>query len=272
MAASFRHEVTRGRCAGVVHLELWDALVDGRSLFAWRDDPSFPARLAATVTALKDGELATASRATFPLACRALGRVWLAGGDPRLGACAAACSLPTQIGAYGAFAGVIGGLSVLGSRRGVVVDLGQTAAKVAQPGRAPRRVERGGVSWHELLREALAACEEAPDQLVLGLPCQIFAENAGPCSYFDALSWDELATVLPCATTVFSDAELAGLAARRDVAAMPARDDAPLCPQEPVTGGLPPPDVSGTPVFAAPVPPVLALTLGHGVGAALVQP
>ena len=200
---------------------------------------------------LLDGALETASGATFPDACRAIQRIWLAGGRPDLAACAAVAPRPAQVSAHGVFAGVRGGVLLLDGADGLVVDLGQTGAKVGRPGRAPGRVERDGKTWDALLREALGAT--VPDgafgrgfRLVLGLPAELSEAGAGACSYFGALAFEELARQLPrdLPAWVTTDAELAGLAARAETSSSADLVDGPL----------------------------LALTLGHGVGAAMVSP
>ena len=143
--------------------------------------------------------------------------------------------VPAVVSPLGVFAGVTGGMR-LSPRPSVIVDLGQTSAKVLAPGLPARRVMRRGRGWQAVLRDALWGV--TVPHLVLGLPSELSAEGAGACSYFDALSWKHLATEVPCDTQVFSDAELAAGAVDRD--AMTA--------------------------------PCLALTFGHGVGAALVLP
>jgi hypothetical protein len=106
-----------------------------------------------------------------------------------------------------------------------------------------------------LLHEALRG--DAPRRLVLGLPSELSDQGAGPCSYFEGLSWGDIARAVPCPTLVASDAELAGCAARAEAAILTAgaRDVQPEA------------RAAHTSEAAR---PYLALTLGHGVGAALV--
>jgi hypothetical protein len=252
-----RHHVERGRCAGVIHLELWDALEGERTLFERRGDTDFAARLGRVVAALIEGTLRTVTGFAFPAACRGIASVWLGGGGADRAACASAMPVPTRLSPHAVYAGVHGGVTLLDGGRDdgdLVIDLGQTSAKVLRPGSAPWRVARRGQTWDALLHEAMRG--DAPRRLVLGLPSELSDQGAGPCSYFERLSWDEIARAVPCPTLVVSDAELAGCAARAEAPILTAGGR-----------GAQPPATAATSEAAR---PYLALTLGHGVGAALV--
>lgn len=190
------------------------------------------------------GTLRTEGGFSFPDACGRIASVWLGGGSERRQACAARLPVPATVSAHGVFAGVTGGQALLDGHAGLVVDLGQTSAKGAGDGLTSWRVMRQGRGWQAVLHEVLRGM--VPERLVLGLPSELNADGAGPCSYFEALSWDELQAHVPCDTVVVSDAELAGCAARQEGAAGASCENA--------------------------AHPCLALTLGHGVGAALVWP
>src|SRR3954471_15477729 len=108
-----RHEVERGRCAGVIHLELWDALEGERTLFEWRGERDFAVRLGRVVAALIEGTLRTVTGFAFPTACRSIESVWLGGGGAHRAVCASAMPVPTRLSPQGVYAGVHGGLTLL---------------------------------------------------------------------------------------------------------------------------------------------------------------
>lgn len=237
MAPHRGNQVAAWRCHRIVHLELWDAIQDGRTLAEWRDHPGYPGRLAGAVAALCDGSLPTASGFCFPAACRSIASVWLCGGDARTSELAACLRLPAQVDPDGLFAAVRAGRGLL-DEDGVVVDLGQTSAKVWSAAHGYRRVERQGRDFAALLAATVA--DESPSSLVLALPCEIFADALGPCSYFGGLALSTLSALLPCPTLVANDADLA---AASTIEARGASRET-----------------------------MLVLTLGHGVGGALVVP
>jgi hypothetical protein len=237
VAAHRGNQIATWRCDRIVHLELWDAIQDGHKLVEWREHPGYGEQLAAIVAALRDGSVRTASGFHFPAACRSVASVWLCGGDARIYACADRMALPTQIDPDGIFAAVRAGRELLAGE-GMVVDLGQTSAKIWSTTCGRRRIERQERDFATLLAAALA--DEAPQSLVLAVPCEIFADALGPCSYFSRFSLADLSALVPCRTLLANDADLAAASA--------------LAVVEPTKY------------------PMLVLTLGYGVGAALVLP
>lgn len=217
------------------HLELWDALVRGRSLFAQRDSPSY-AELVAEVA------LAAAALHEAP-------RIFLAGGDPRR---AEVDEVLTRSGATVDLADdplfvvePAARANLAGHRRTLAIDAGQTSLKIVageRRWRAPRpeqgRGQRAFVDWiAEVVRS-----EEPLDAWLVALPCQIEGGRGLACSYFDALDLAELAALSSAPLFFCSDAELAAHTAVLQW----SRLGVPSCG--------------------------LVLTMGHGLGAAWVAP
>lgn len=169
--------------------------------------------------------------------CRSFDSVWLGGGDPRVAACAERMPVPARVDPDGPFIAERGGRSLL-EGAGAVIDVGQTSVKIWSSEHGRRRIERAGRSFGELLAAALEDLE--PAALVLAVPCEIGDDALGACTYFDQLEFGELQRLVPCPTLVASDAELAAASVKQDV---------------PLLKG-----------------PTLVLTLGYGVGAALLLP
>ncbi|MEP7124688.1 MAG: hypothetical protein ABJE95_27415 [Byssovorax sp.] len=249
-------------------LEIWDLEVRGDTLFAARDEPDFAARLAEGIDAIRRGEAQTRSRITLPEACRAIDAIFAGGGGVTgaIEAALRAIGLPFHRG--DAFAGEAGGLDLLdaiGSRSGLVVDVGQSAIKISARGgrvRIDRDFQRLPVTRplgdrgdpRDPFRDFVAASVAAAmrdfgeaDALVLALPAELDDDGRPEGSSYPGLQGDrELAAEvlkragIPGARAILlNDAELCALSARRVV---PARSTA------------------------------LVLTIGFGIGGALLLP
>lgn len=210
----------------VVPLEIWDAVVDGRSLFARRADPDFFDALA--------GVAAERRRA------HAFADVALVGGGvdvPRAHAAFAARGLPLAVVSADPFYVVRGARA----RADVVVDVGQTSIKVVGPRgyeRHPRAEDRDRAAFARAIGAAIRTASDAADaRVLLALPCAVEGGRLGESSY------------------------------------PTAGDVAPLLA---AIGHAGPIDVVNDAVLAAEVVGAdrrrLVLTVGHGVGAALVAP
>ncbi len=256
--------LTRHRDPRVTPLEVWDLLVAGTPLYSVPRDRHFAATLGRAVESLIDGTAVSESLPTFPAACRHITRVVLVGG-----AASEVRWTHRRIPAISApdpeHCAERGGLAILAAagKRGLVVDLGQSRLKIRGTSRhvhtrdltdipiSTRPVMNLGraalISWAAAaLRQA--AKETTPEAIVLALPCEVDPHGApGTCSYpwsaGDPIVHDMLAaadlTHLP--TCLLNDAELAALGVATDATA--------------TTGDT-----------------TLVLTLGFGVGGALLRP
>jgi hypothetical protein len=232
----------------VLPIEVWDLPVGGRLLQQWRHDPSFPARVVEAIAAIR-----TAPPSQWSVAAREVGRalahVHIAGGGAGevVAAIAARWSCTSSRDPFAA--------ARAGTSPGVLgADVGQTAIKLAlgertwrverDPVRAPLRdtvppAQRAAAraSTIDFLGEVLAG--HAPAAL-LALPCEIVDGVPRSCTYCwpdpDPALTAALAARAGCAISIVNDAELAARAALPQLPAVPA----------------------------------LVLTIGFGVGGALV--
>jgi len=266
----------RLRLKGVVPLEVWDLVTECGPLWECRDLPEFPRLL---MQAIEDLRVARGVRIGGPLPLEVFRRIdflFVGGGDarrPGLAEALAGGTLPVHISPDGAFVGEAGGFALLreAGLSGLVVDVGQTAIKVSTAGQRlmlPRQFEQlplasvvreGPERLRPGLREFVAGaiqqalgCRQRPlpcGALVLALPCELDDRCVpGPCSY-PGLEGDaafvegvlHLAGLGGWTVLVLNDAELAAASARR-------------CPHVPADRTT------------------LVLTLGFGVGAALLLP
>jgi hypothetical protein len=245
---------------GIVPLEVWDLMVDGRSLFACRAEATFYDALAAAVLALRRGE-ATREEGTR-LGAVPWDAVLLVGGAVdavRARAAFAARGIALEVSVSDPCYVARLALEVLAEhdREAVVVDVGQTAIKAAGPHGVVHRRHEGEVGEQAALASAIAAAtsaacrEHRPTTLLLALPCEVTMTHGAPVLGASTLPTAgdgsalgaALRARLPwaCETWLVNDAVLAAwaLARRRPgVAAGRAR---------------------------------LVLTLGFGVGAALIE-
>jgi hypothetical protein len=211
---------------------------------------------------VRDHPLPSFSPAALEQAPR-IEHVYLTGGGAR--DAASALDVPYTLSDDPVFGPARAGLSLSGSTRVACIDVGQTSLKIATRGRV-RRVERDldraphrdDVAPSERPRVRAATIDFLADSLrevtdatevVLALPCEIDDScGARGCTYCwsdpePALA-EELLTAgggKPSAVFILNDAELAAVEADRD----------PTLPR----GGV-----------------VLVLTIGFGVGAALLDP
>ncbi|HUB05376.1 MAG TPA: hypothetical protein VMB50_00155 [Myxococcales bacterium] len=242
--------IRRFQSTEVLPLELFDVVVDGHPLYRHPRNRDFLSRLARVANLVRRGA-AKREGGARPLAGRpAFETVVLTGGavpaEPWPG------PLPARRLPGCAEAGGRAILSQL-SREGAVVDLGQSRLKGWWQKRAidvpriplptgPQARERLTSFVAESLSELCAG--SVPDTLVLALPCEVSANGTlGECSYpwsrGDRTLVPEIAQKAGLADVVIlNDAELAALGARA--------------------------------VFAS-TAPALVLTVGWGVGAALLR-
>lgn len=128
--------ITRYRPPGVIPLELWDLLVDGRILWEVMEQPEFPSVLRLALERLRTGKGETRSEGPVPNVIAEFDSLYCAGG--RSGETAIQrelnfLSIPVRFSPAGKYTGEIGGLSLLdqiGAGSGWLCDLGQTAFKI----------------------------------------------------------------------------------------------------------------------------------------------
>lgn len=256
-------------------LEIWDAPTDdGAPLHARIGAPAIEARAAADGDggALAARLLAETLVPFLGALQRELGfaTVFLGGGLTLLPGFAAAFpeELPFTlcISSHGRFAAAPGGrrlLASMGCPRGVVVDVGQTAVKVSVPGRRTL-VERDGPGEDveqvadAIVRGIAGSCGRG---LLLALPCEIDdALVPGASTY---LSWEGDATLVPrLVRAVHARLPLLHPVRRHDAPVL-VLNDAELVALSAAC------ELPGGPLPEA--GSVLAMTLGHGPGAALLR-
>lgn len=258
--------LARHRDRRIVPLELWDLVVDGVPLYRHNraDVVGFAAALGRGVQAVIDGVAVCESGTRFPALCREVREVVLVGGAAD-GLVWAGARVPARLADDPHGCAERGGRAILARlgehERGLVVDLGQSRLKISGARRhshprdfaripvSTRPVDGAGraalIAWvAAALREA--ADERPPAAIVLALPCEIAADGElGTCSYPWAAGEAIVAEFLAAAGlaglpgVLLNDAELAaiGVAERGPIAA-----------------------------------PTLVLTVGFGIGGALVLP
>lgn len=244
----------------VTPVELWDLVVDGTPLYAVARDATFGRTLARAVEALLDGEAVCESATPLAPECRRIDRVVLAGGASRHVRWNSS-RVPAVHASEPERCAERGGQALLAGAPGLVVDLGQSSLKIlAGDGRRwsfPRDLAAIPISTRPIDgagREALisfvaaglrAAAGAACERIVMALPCEISPNGElGTCSYPWRAGEPIVEAFLAAAglagvpTLLVNDAELAAIGVA-EVGVAPG-----------VT---------------------LVLTLGFGVGAALVQ-
>lgn len=222
---------------GVTALEVWDLVVGDTTLFAAARRRDFPALLASALRSLAAG---TARRASgLPIGPPGLQfeEVVVGGGGwDAIATGRRPCAFGTVAG--GRFVGAAGGLALLDGP-GLVVDVGQTAVKVAWPGgrllveRDLRVLPVQSRSTDPAHRSALVefiggairralALAPVPRRVVLALPAALRRDGTPEGSSYPGMAGDVtlVADVLAFAaladtdTLVLNDAELAALSAR----------------------------------------------------------
>jgi hypothetical protein len=255
--------VKRLRLPGVLPLELWDAPCRGGILHDFRHRAELPAVLAELIDDLPQ-RLPDATPEQARAVAARIDHVHLLGGgaDEALRAALTGHGVPCSLGEDALFAAARAGLGLLADAEAPLsVDVGQTALKVCSragawrvhrdaaraPGPSPGADARAiAEATERFVRDAVVA--HAPcDALLLALPCEIDdGGHLGGCSY----GWGRdgawplrlaaLAGAGAAGPTLLNDAELAAAAWLRTPAAAGAGA-------------------------------TLVLTVGFGVGAALVE-
>lgn len=186
---------------GVTAVELWDMMIDGATLFAQREAASFPRSLGKAVLALRRGEAVRAGGEVLPaLAWDAVALVGGAVDESRTRDAFDAAGIPLDVvSADPLFAASHGREALVESRRGnagaVVIDAGQTAIKACGPaGRvhrarttpmandgaqpAPEDDPHRAAFVAEISSVLLEACGETePSYLLLGVPCEVTTKD-----------------------------------------------------------------------------------------------
>jgi hypothetical protein len=263
-------KLIRYRHPRVVPLELWDLWIGKQILWDAIRDPDFPRILREALINLRAGGGATRSDGPVPPEIRGFDALWLGGGG-----CKAALRkvlrdspFPVYFAETEAFAGERGGLALLAREgcAGCVVDLGQTQLKISAAGKRstfardfealPVRDDDAECDHPEQrlrLREFIACslceCGAQPEAVVFALPARLSADGEPEGSSYIGLRGDvqlvpdalALAGLAPRIVFLLNDAELAALSALADVRVSPAKR-------------------------------TLVLTVGFGLGAALLLP
>jgi hypothetical protein len=255
-------------------LELSEVLVDGATLWECSQRPGFSIALRKALDALHEGPGTTRWRDPLPAVLSGFEAVYLTGGrveEEALRRELSQCTSPVLFGEKSVFSAADGGFEVLRAHglSGWVADLGKSQLKLVTPGRQwtfPRDWTRlrvaGDVSPdHEpaqrrRLREfialklqfAIAQCGHRPQAMVFALPVKLDDDGTPHGSNYAGMRGDH--TLLPDALEmaglaglplfVLNDAELAALSALADARLAGFRK-------------------------------VLVLTLGFGIGAALID-
>jgi hypothetical protein len=248
--------------------------MNGATLWAWSQKPGFPASLNSVLHALHAGGGVNDWREPVPAVLAGVDAVFLTGGRAKeTGIGNAFAGLPCAVifGEESDFGGERGGFVLLQSRglSGWVADLGKSQLKLATPGRRwifPRDRSRlrmaSGVSpadepaQRRRLREfialnlqfAITETNERPGAMVFALPTRVDSDGTPRSSNYAGMQGDRM--LLPEALAlaglsglpllVLNDAELAAHSARLDLRLAGFRK-------------------------------ILVLTLGFGIGAALIQ-
>ncbi|MEM7153270.1 MAG: hypothetical protein AAF799_10545 [Myxococcota bacterium] len=251
------------RAPSVTPLELWDMPVEGRPLQHYRQRPSFARQLAAVVAGLRTGALGRDIVAHAVELARDIDTVVLAGGgvEPAIEASLAELGLTVHVADDPSFAAVRAGWTTASPSVDLCADLGQTSLKLFD-GRHAWRVERderlapmaraagdetSRSTTLDFIAEALGT-HAASGRVLLALPCEVGSDQAPTvCTYCwrdpDPTWRAELAERMGIELEhlrLVNDAELAATAAFVQLGPRPT--------------------------------PTLVLTIGFGVGAAIVEP
>jgi len=259
---------------GVLAVEVWDLPVGGKLLQEWRADPSFAQRLATVVRAIRDDPPTTFSAEARTAASR-IARVHLVGGAVDDALCDAIAEHLPCTSTRDPFAAARAGTTLVPGA--ACADVGQSAIKLVDgetpangategrrdsiDGPRTRRVERDrslapprdsiAGSWLPTLPRGLVRtstvrwlasllAELRAAHIVVGLPCELVAGVPRSCSYCwpdpDPALVSDLARYSGKTLSVLNDAELGAVVAMQ----------------------------AGAP------PDTLVLTIGFGVGGALI--
>jgi hypothetical protein len=256
-----------------VPLELWDLWIGDRILWAVMPEPDFPELLLEALRTLHGGGGATRSEGPAPVDIRGFEALFIGGGAAENGALRKVflnAPWPVVFSDEGCFVGEKGGFHLLAmhGRPGLVVDLGQTQLKVAGPGwrrtfprdftRLPMRGETTSerkseqrIELRRFIGESLRECAAgmSVEGLVIALPSRLDDQGVPEGSSYEGMAGDaalvkdalEIAGLRHAVTWLLNDAELASLGARLHPGVDPRKR-------------------------------TLVLTLGFGLGAALLLP
>lgn len=264
----------RVRHSEILPIELGDLCVNGGLLGAMNTYALFPPALRAGIESLRAGRGVSRSSGRMPSVISGFEAVFLTGGritEREVCAELARLDCPVVFGGDDIFAGVRGGLELLRTRglSGWVLDLGQSQLKLAAPERRwtfPRdwtRLRAEGIvpevelpAQRRRLREfialklqiAMTELVRRPEALVFGLPAPLDDEGVPQGGGYAGMRGDrmllpdarQLAGLAGLPLLVLNDAELAALCALADSR-------------------------------LAEFKKVLVLTLGFGIGAALIH-
>lgn len=259
----------------MIPLELWDLCVGDRILWDSMREPNFAAVLLEALHRLQAGEASTRSDGPVPKEAREFDAVFICGGNALgedLRRLAAGACWPIIFSDEGSFIGERGGFHLLAThqRNGLVADLGQTQLKVSAGGRRwtfPRDFSRLPMrddladpqapahrsELRSFLGEGLrCAARESPtpiEALILALPARLDDRGVPEGSSYVGMKGDQdlvtdalkIARLTDLPVWVLNDAELAAVSARLHPALSPNQR-------------------------------TLVLTLGFGLGAALLTP
>ena len=236
----------------ITPLEVWDVVIDGRTVFEWQEHTAaLPAVLRRLVEDLAGGRAVRRGTGRPAATAFPIDGVVVVGGRAVANPLGAAEASPLVRHVDSSPFASVRAASTLAD---VVVDVGQTSIKAIGPGGEHRATRDGSTAVDvargvtDVLRRSAGGTR--PASVLLALPCEIGrgadAHDVvlGACSYdlpssaaaFVALLGDD---IRPADVTIANDAVLAAYGARPRL--------------HPADRGL------------------LALTLGHGVGAALVR-
>ena len=189
--------IARYRPPGIVPLELWDLIVDGRVLWEIMTEPNFPEVLCQIIGALRQGQGETRSEGRVPDEIAGFDSVHIAGGrsrEPLVRSAMGTLELPVTFSGTPDYPTQNEGLRLLGdlgSTMGWVCDLGQSTIKLCTKAqqksfhrdfrRLPIRtddpnesVPKQRIELREWLAESLrsfSAKAAAPDAILSG--CQV---------------------------------------------------------------------------------------------------
>lgn len=250
--------VTLWRHEGLAPLEVWDVLVEGRTLFARRDEAAFFEHLAAVAFALRRGDAVRDGGARLPP--RPWRSVALVGGrvdEARARAAFDAFGAPIDLLSADPFFAASAAARWLG-RGGLAIDVGQTALKAIGPsGRVhqARRPVADAEARARFVDDIAAALSGAlgdamPSGVLFALPCEV--EARGDALWLGASSYPTEREGAQILEACLEEAGVAGAPAW-------VVNDAVLAAWATV-------EASGR------GPGRLVFTVGFGVGAACVEP
>jgi len=263
--------VTRYRSPAITALELGDLWVDGRILWYAMQEENFPEVLCGVIQSLQRGEGATESEGPVPAVIKGFDSLYVAGGgsqEPALRTALGELDFPVSFSRTPDYPGEEQGLRLLArTGGGWVCDLGQSSFKICAakrmrferdqqrlPVRTDQPVEtiedqrRQLRDWLSHSLRAFATQCAAPSAMLFALPCRVNAAAVPDATSYIGMAGDDrliadiiaAAGLKPVPVLVMNDAELAALDAL-------AEPELAHCDK------------------------TLVLTLGFGLGAALVE-